>query len=110
MIEGALNLCPHCGHPMRDWLHVRNLPIQGEDFPRLRRHQKEIFEAVQKAGKNGIHSERLFDLLYGHDPDGGPDFTTLAAIVAHLNRKLKPYGMKVFAGRNGDRIYRLVKV
>jgi hypothetical protein len=76
----------------------------------LKRYQKQIFEAVQKAGKNGIHSERLFDFLYGHDPNGGPDFKTLAAIVACLNRKLKPHGVKIFAGRGGDRVYRLVKL
>jgi hypothetical protein len=105
-----VNLCPACGHPIRDWVHVRTSPLPGEDFPALKRYQKQIFEAVQKAGKNGIHSERLFYLLYSHDPNGGPNFSGLAAIVAHLNRKLKPHGVKVFAGRGGDRVYRLVKL
>ncbi len=95
--------CPTCGHPVRDWIHPPSA-----DEPVLQGKQKQIFDAVEKAGKNGIHSERLFHLLYGADPNGGPDFKCLAVIVRHLNMKLKKRGIKVWAGR-GSRIYRLVE-
>jgi hypothetical protein len=104
-----MNLCPTCGHPIRDWLHLRSVPLPGEDFPVLKRHQKTIFETVKRAGDNGIPAGRLFDILYGADPNGGPDFNTLSAIISHLNRKLKPHGVKVFAGRGSAGVYRLVK-
>jgi hypothetical protein len=82
----------------RDWLHVARPDLPG--------YQQQIYEIVKKAGKNGIHSERLFDLLYSHDPDGGPDFKSMAVTIWQLNRKLR--GEKVHAGRN-KRFYRLVK-
>ena len=86
----------------RDWLCVTDPPLVG--------YQRRIYEAVKKAGNNGIHSERLFDLLYSHDPDGGPDFKSLAVNIWQLNRKLKPHGVKVFAGRGGDRVYRFISI
>ncbi len=83
----------------RDWLYVTRPALPG--------YQGRIYEIVKKAGKNGIHSERLFGLLYGHDPGGGPDFKSMAVIICHLNKKLR--GEKVYAGRN-KRFYRLVKI
>ncbi len=84
----------------RDWLYVT--------LPELPGYQQRIYEIVKKAGKNGIHSERLFDLLYSHDPDGGPNFTCMAVNIWQLNKKLKSRGQKVYAGRN-RRFYRLVE-
>lgn len=85
----------------RDWLYVTE--------PELVGHQRRIYEIVKKAGKDGIHSERLFDLLYSHDRDGGPDFKSLAVSIAQLNKKLRARGCKVWAGHN-KRYYRLVEL
>ncbi len=95
-----MDRCPHCGEFLRDWIFLRGIALQG--------NQKLIYESVKKAGENGIHADRLFDILYGHDPNGGPDFETLAATVAHLNKKLRQQGEKVTAG-HGRRFYRLVQ-
>jgi hypothetical protein len=100
-----MNICPTCRQIVRDWIWID----EPSDSVRLFGKQKEIYEAVVKAGKNGIHSERLYDLLYSHDPNGGPDFKCLAVSIRWLNKKLEKKGEKVYAGRN-RRFYRLVKI
>jgi hypothetical protein len=97
--------CPCCGQTLpRDFLFVST--TSGLHLGGM---QKRLFEEVSEAGPQGIHAEVLFDRLYAGRRDGGPDsgIRVVAAVVSQLNKKLKPFGKKVVAGR-GLRFYSLV--
>jgi hypothetical protein len=62
----------------------------------LTRQTFAIFLAVASA-KYGITPERLFAVLFGADPNGGPETGTKAVMVqrTNLNRRLQPLGITV---------------
>lgn len=75
--------------------------------------QKKLVERVAKAGNNGVENGALFDHLYGHDPNGGPDmgFNAISSTIAAINKKLKPLKKKIvnpFRGRSSIAYYRIV--
>jgi DNA-binding response OmpR family regulator len=90
--------CPCCGQALPRDFSFSGLRVEGK--------QREVLEAVMRAGSHGIHSERLFDKVYWQDEDGGPNFSCLAVTISQLNKKLAPFGKKVHAGR-GSRFYAL---
>lgn len=68
-------------------------PAFSLDIP-LSHGDREIVEQVGKAGKHGITTDRLFDRLYGQDPNGGPDsgLKAVHARICALNKHLRPRG------------------
>lgn len=98
--------CPTCGQT----LPLKNRP-EGVYLSRL---QGQIWDTVQKAGVHGILSDRLYDLLYQNDPNGGPDSRhCLSVHVWHLNCKIRPIGWEVRAestGSKSPREYKLRKL
>lgn len=67
----------------------------------IRGHQAEILRDL--IDRPSSSPDRLFDQLYGMDPDGGPDMgpAVLKKHVWELRRKLKPGWRIVWCDRNG---------
>lgn len=87
--------CPHCG---------QFYPPKRRPKVKLTRMQWDIFDRVQRAGRHGIPSDRLFDMLYANDPDGGPISGKHAMYtrIFHLNNRLKSVNLIVRAPRAGQ--------
>lgn len=87
--------CSHCG---------QFYPPKRRPKVKLTRMQWDIFDCVQRAGRHGILSDRLFDHLYANDPDGGPLSGKHAMYVRifHLNKRLKSANLAVVAERTGQ--------
>ena len=99
-------VCQCCGQSLpRDFLFVGSdigLPVRGK--------QAQILDAVMKAGTHGIDPDRLFDLLYADDPNGGPDVGNriVSIHINALNKRLVKVGKRIKGQRGRDCYYRLV--
>lgn len=95
----SVKICECCGQEIRTDIDLG---------VKLSRGDRTIVNAVHKAGKNGILTPRLFDILYSDDPDGGPEtgMKTLHTRVHLLNRKIKPAGYYIRGEHSGgERVY-----
>lgn len=97
--------CACCGQTLPD------------DMPEglvLRGKRRAIYEAVRRAGSHGIDARRLWALLYGNDPNGGPTYRNIISVhIAHVNHALIPFSQKLWSGPTGNGchgIYRLVRL
>lgn len=88
--------CPCCG---------QTLPPDLPKGLKLRGRKLEVFNMVRRAGQYGITADRIFDRLYELDPNGGPDkgLKIISVFVCYLNKRLRPFGMRVRAEPNGGR-------
>lgn len=82
---------------------------------RLTPLQRQIVNLVQRAGDEGIGSDRLFDLLYSDDPNGGPltGKKCLHVLVWQTNSALRAVGMAIHCSRGGrgaSGFYRLIQI
>jgi hypothetical protein len=85
---------------------------QPDGYLHLVGRQKAIYDVVSKFAE-GIETDRLRDILYRDDPNGGAASKTLHVQVNQLNKKLAKYGEKIicqFWGRGVPGIYRLTHV
>jgi hypothetical protein len=73
--------CPGCGRP---------LPNDGLVLPRVKRR---ILDLIHH--HPGISAERLRDLIWCADPNGGPDRKTIHVHIHQLNQTLAPFGIEV---------------
>jgi len=82
----------------------QTLPLSALDIP-MADGQKKLVEAVRRAGKHGIATDRLFDVLYGDDIDGGPQsgVKTLHVRVCTVNRLLRKHGYRISGNHTGSR-------
>jgi hypothetical protein len=86
------------------------------DVPALKGKSRKIFEFVRKAGKAGILSDRLVDLVYQDDPNGGPlsAVASVHVLICRVNRVyLKPAGYVIKGEHTGGCAfgrYRLVRL
>jgi hypothetical protein len=93
--------CPCCGQdmPVTDELFIsdswRLLYRRGQKVC-LTEFQFRVLRAVQDA-RYGITLQRLADVVYAHDPDGGPENTnaSLHVVISKINHKLIPLGMSI---------------
>ena len=62
-----------------------------------------LLQAVHKAGARGVTVARLFDLLYGDDPNGGPQdgANIISVYVSQINERLAKFALRVRCNRNG---------
>jgi hypothetical protein len=88
-----MKCCPTCGQELPKIGLPEGLTLNNGDYV--------IYNAVQRAGKNGLSSTRLVDILYGADPDGGPQDASSVARkrICDLNRKLRPFKQRLLAPR-----------
>lgn len=73
-----------------------------------------IIDAIVKAGKRGIRSDRLFNYIYSGTRNGGPDtgIKTLHVRISFLNRRLRKAGYEIVGEHTGSQHsghYRLIK-
>ncbi len=64
--------------------------------------QARVLEALLKAGKRRTSTAHIVDLLYGAEPNGGPDGATdhVKVLVSKLRRRLEPCGYGITNERN----------
>jgi hypothetical protein len=66
------------------------------------------------ASKSGISPKRISDNQYQLDPNGGPDIGGYRVVHqrrVHLNRKIKPLGIKIMAHKKGlGGVYEIRKI
>lgn len=100
------DVCTCCGQTLPpDDLGI-TLPL------RLRR----ILNAVRVSGRHGIRTDRLFDIIYGDDIDGGPlsGIKVLHVHISKLNKLIAPHGWRVAGEHTGNAgtygLYRLIRV
>ncbi len=88
--------CPTCHHP------IPSDAIATEMDTPLRR---QIYEIIRDAGTLGIHQERLEQLLYGDDPNGGAGSNTCKVTICRaINPVLRRHGLII---KSRMYIYRL---
>lgn len=84
-------------------------------LPVLKGKSRKILDSVVKAGRVGIDGDRLLNIVYGDDLDGGPLWAqqSLYGLIHHANqRHLKPAGYLIKGEPTGHGAfgrYRLVK-
>jgi len=84
-------ICPTC--------HQVIAP-EGLQLPRIK---AQIYEAVRR--RPGITPAALRDVLYGLDPNGGPESRTiLHTHIAQLNLLLRPRGIEIRSSGGGYRV------
>lgn len=66
---------------------------------------KKIVETVRRAGRHGIQTERLFHVIYGDDPNGGPEtgIKVLHVRISQANRILRQHGYEIRGEHTGNR-------
>jgi hypothetical protein len=101
--------CPTCGHA------VDAVPMQALADARLSPQQRIMVRALIEAFPRFVERDRLFDELYGFDPNGGPENIANAVAVRlfHIRKALRPLGWTITKSKGGTGIrgrYRLEKI
>jgi hypothetical protein len=87
-----ITICSHCGHPLPDSGVRGVLTVQ----------QRRLFDIVMRAGQAGITTPEIMSLLYGDDPDGGPDSLHIVSVLAlQIRKRIEPFGITI-VGRSGN--------
>lgn len=89
-------VCKCCGQALP--------PVEGLDFA-MPKGMADLVNHVRRAGRWGISTDRLFDLLYSHDPNGGPEtgIKVLHVRVNQANRLLREHGWQINGEHTGHR-------
>jgi hypothetical protein len=84
--------CPTCGHTMQT-----PTPLTVLESASLAAQERRIIDLLIKAHPRKISKDRLTDLLYCYDPDGGPVTAdkSVAVLIHRIRRKIKPYGWTI---------------
>lgn len=92
-----MKCCPACGQTLPDPELIKGITFRGK--------KQVILQAVFKAGKHGICNERLVELLYADDREGGPENpnNTISAHVWAINKILRPRGLQIRSSAIGRR-------
>ena len=98
-----MKTCPKCGQTLPQHTHF-GLWLVG--------NHRAILERVQRAGKNGVSGQALFDYIYS-GTSGGPTMgiNVIVVQIGQLNRKLKTKRKKIVnehRGRGTESAYHLV--
>lgn len=90
-----MKCCPTCGQTLPPASELNGVVLS--------KTRKRIYELVRRAGKYGIISDDLFDLVYQDDPNGGPENGkhVVSQHIYYMNRQLAPIGKKITAGGRG---------
>lgn len=88
MVTSSGKECPCCKQTLPD---VHPLGVKLTAF------QSDMVKFIRRAGPHGIDTPRLFDLLYGDDPDGGPavGLKAVKALAYYTNRRLAAVGKEI---------------
>lgn len=93
----AQPICPVSGRPC-----PRKLLVSGPVRQRI--------VDVIATRPHGVTRGQLMWLVYGEDPNGGPDSPNVVCVhIWHANKELRPQGYEITASRGRGSLYRLVK-
>ena len=94
--------CECCGHPLPD----------AEAQLDLTRRQRDIFKAVQKAGRAGLTIASLVDKVYANEASGGPDTANNVVQVQklYINKKIAAHGLRITTTKGHGALWRLEKI
>lgn len=71
--------------------------------------EQAILDMLQEAGPKGLHTDRIWTLLYGHRPEcDQPDSRIVPVLVCNLRKKIRAQGIRIEPIRNFG--YRLTEV
>jgi hypothetical protein len=97
-----VKVCECCGHPLP------TLEVQLGLTPR----QRDIFNALQKAGQRGLGMEELIHKVYLQEADGGPVTVSNVMCVQKIKMKdkLAAFGMQITSTLGHGAIWKLEKL
>jgi hypothetical protein len=97
--------CPTCGRYLGKhvWRPIYD-PTPGNNTIRLSPKQTVIYDAVAKRPRT---VQMLHEILYGTDPQGGPNISIISVFVNQINKIIRPHGREIRATSPGY-FYRLV--
>lgn len=107
------NACPCCGATLDVrgdviWNAAAGTVQTPYAVARLTVHQAAIFDALWKSrGARRLTRERLIDVIYVDDPDGGTNVNSIAMAVMRLRVALSPLGIEIVGGTSSGEGYRL---
>ena len=78
----------------------------------LTRLQFKLWDALRRAGADGISCAGLVERVYADRPDGGPNNATqcIWGHAYHANKRLKELGQRIVATGGPGSIYRLERL
>ena len=84
--------CPTCGHEMQT-----PTPLAALEHAPLASQERIIMEILVGAHPRKVSRDQLTDILYRHDPNGGPITAskTVTVLMHRLRRKIGPYGWTI---------------
>lgn len=96
-------VCPCCNRPM----DVDHVPIEVLTEGRLEPQMRKIVTALAKAYPRSVSVPAIFDVLYGDDPNGGPDDprSVVAVRICKLRTQIEKYGWTVPTNKGGPGSY-----
>lgn len=94
----ALKRCACCGQIIPPADHpFRNAEVK-----------RKIYDAISKHPE-GLNRKTIVDLVYGDDPDGGPENMNVISVhVKKMNPRLAPQGLRITSTGGPYSTYRLV--
>lgn len=108
--------CPHCGSyyssGLTDWNYPEwKVTTQYGSVVFKSRSQARIFDLLwRKQGIKGLTRERIVDIIYADDPDGGPELHYVSQEFMRMRKLLIPTGIAIKRGFSGGEGYSLVFV
>lgn len=106
-MSAAKFICPCCGHETA-------VPASADDVvSRFNGVSRELIEALSKG--RWMSRDALFNIIYGHRADGGPEGLRVISVrMYQLRKQLAPLGYTIdSAARGGSRngaVYRLAPI
>ncbi len=73
------------------------LPPSERPPPKLSPMQSKIYNALKRAGPSGLPTERLVNIMYADDVNGGPEnyMATVYTTIYQANKRLKPARQRI---------------
>lgn len=92
-------LCPCCHRPME----AARAPIEGLSSAALGPVERRIVEALTKAYPRSITRDRMIEIVYRGEVNGGPDDapTIMSICMSRLRGKLMRFGWTIPKARSG---------
>lgn len=112
-----LDRCPCCDGPLvgseLKWLPDARVLVWDGSAARLSKNEACFFEALWKARRSGriLQGRELAEIVWGDDPNGGPDsfLKGLGVLAYDVRLKIKGSGITVTGDAGSTGGYRLVK-
>jgi hypothetical protein len=92
-------LCPTCNRPME----ATRAPIEGLTSAVMGPIERRIVEALVRAYPRSITRDRMVDIVYADERDGGPDRAQviMSILMGRLRPKLVQFGWTIPKARSG---------